>query len=674
MKRKLFSLLLCFAMVLSLAAGCGVGGTGETVDNPPDGTPVVDTQGGDNSQIETEYTGDGRQVSDETELYYLFSGEVTDWNYLVATSNTPAMYIDSLVEYDYLGLCKPCLAESWTRSEDGLVWTFKIRQGVKWLTYQKEEYADVTAYDWETSCKYILDPANASRLADMMFTLKGAEAYYDKMAGGDTSADFSAVGVKALDAYTLQYTLEAPVPYFLSSLTYKNFFPANAQWIEECGDQFSTDNQTMLYCGEFVMTEYVPQQIIVSELTPNYWDIKNMHVTKITEIYNAEAGTVEPEMFLRGEVNYCEVPTEQLDEWLNDPAKYELIRPCRPSFYTYSYYFNFYPNFDEKYEPDNWKLAVNNVNFRKSILHALDKVALVEIDDPYNADAHVQNTMTPADFISASGVDYTRLDALKDWAEKDTYDVELAKGYRETAIQELTAAGATFPIIVYCPYNTGSTYDTQRAQVFEQMLERNLGTEYIDIQLEGYPDSDYSNTTLRAGNYCIQRSSWMADYLDPLSYTDPFRIVQNRTNFIYMAEGLMQVSDTQVEGSKQGKDGRWYYDIVYDDMVDAANSEYIDLTKRYNDFAVCENWLVNEMCLAMPYMRGGTGYIGSSLMPFESQYAAFGASDGRYKYQYIYTDGINTEEYYTAYEAWQKERADAIAQLDAQGKVFGIDY
>ena len=109
-------------------------------------------------------------------------------------------------------------------------------------------------------------------------------------------------------------------------------------------------------------------------------------------------------------------------------------------------------------------------------------------------------------------------------------------------------------------------------------------------------------------------------------------------------------------------------------MVEDENSEYVDLNKRYDLVAECENWLVNEMCMVIPYMRGGTGYMGSSLMPFESQYAAFGASSGRYKYQYIYTDGINTEEYYEAYEAWQEERAAKIAELDAAGKVFGVDY
>lgn len=671
--KKLLAMLLCVAMVLSALAGCQ-SSPAENPTDTPDTTPQVDTQSGDNSQIETQFTDDNRKVSDTTELTYLFSGEVTDWNYLTTTSNTPAMYIDSLVEYDYLGLCQPCLAESWTRSDDGLVWTFKIREGVKWMTYDLKEYAELTAHDFVTSCEYILDPDNASMMADMMYILKGAEEYHTAAVNGQ-EADFSTVGVKALDDYTLEYTLESPIPYFLSTLTYKNFFPANKQWIEECGDQFSTDNETMLYCGEFVMTKYEPSSVIESVLNPTYWDMEDMHITKITEIYNAEAGSVEPEMYLRGEVNYCDVPTEQLDEWLNDPAKYEMIRPIRPSYWTYFYYFCFWPNFDEKYEPENWKLAVNNVNFRKSIMHAFDKVSLIEIVDPYNAEAHVQNTMVCSDFAQSAGKDYTQLEPLADFANSDTYNVELANEYKEKAIEELTAAGATFPVIVYIPYVTGSTNDTLRVQLIEQFLERNLGTDYVDVQVEGYAEDGYVENVLRVGNYGMLFNNWYPDYADPMTNTDPFRVQgADRRNWIFMADGLSKVSDTYVEGSYQAKDGKYYYDIVYDDMIAAANAECVDLEKRYTLFAEAENWLVNEMCLVIPYMRGGTGYVGSSLMPFESQYAAFGASDGRYKYQYIYTDGINTEEFYEAYAAWEKERADKLAELDAAGKVQGVDY
>ena len=655
MKRRKFVLLfLCLTLVMSMFSACGkkTGNGGTSSDSK--GMP---------------------EKSDETELTYVYSSDTTDWNYLTTTDNTPGMYIDTLVEYDYLGLCQPCLAESWEHSDDGLTWTFHIRKGVKWMTYDQKEYgADVTAHDFVTSCSYILDPANGSQLADMMFTIKGAEDYYNQKMAGENPNFEDVVGCKAEDDYTLVYTLEKPIPYFLSSTTYKNFMPANKKHMEELGDRWSTDNQTMLYNGEYIMTEYVPQGRIESVLNPTYWDSKNMHITAIHQIYNAEATTVQPEMFLRGEVNYADIPTEQLDEWLNDPSKKENIRPCRPSFFSYYWQFNFNPQFDKKYEPDNWKLAVNNINFRKSVMHAMNKKAIVQVDDPYNYDQHIANSIVPKDFVSAEGVDYTQLGKLKELNEMDTFDLDKAKEYKEKAMEELKAQGAHFPIIIFMPYDTGSTLYTQRIQVVEQMLEKNLGTDYIDIQTEGYPDDGFSNATQRACNYAMQRCTWMADYLDPLSYTDPFRILQSRGSCIYMADGMAEVSDTQVPGSYKGQDNRFYYNIKYDDMVAEADSEVVDLNARYKKFADIEYWLCYDQCLVIPNMRGGTGYVASNLLPFESQYAPFGASNSRYKYQYIYKKGINTDEYSVAYEKWEKEREEKLKELATQGKVFGLDF
>ena len=124
------------------------------------------------------------------------------------------MYIDSLVEYDNYGICQPCLAESWERSDDGLTWTFHIRKGVPWMTFECKEYGeDVTANDFVTSCKYILDPDNGSRLADMMFTIAGAEDYYNAKAAGK-DADFSSVGVKALTTTHCNTHLQSPALIF----------------------------------------------------------------------------------------------------------------------------------------------------------------------------------------------------------------------------------------------------------------------------------------------------------------------------------------------------------------------------------------------------------------------------------------------------------------------------
>ena len=129
-------------------------------------------------------------------------------------------------------------------------------------------------------------------------------------------------------------------------------------------------------------------------------------------------------------------------------------------------------------------------------------------------------TITPTDFVAAGGKDYTQLGNLAEISSTDQHNLEKALEYKATAMKELKEAGATFPIKIYMPYNTGSNNQIQLAQVTEQQLERDLGTDYIDITIEGYPNTDFLNTTRRAGNYCFMMSYWGPDYADPETYTD----------------------------------------------------------------------------------------------------------------------------------------------------------
>lgn len=248
-------------------------------------------------------------------------------------------------------MVQPCLAESWTKSEDGLTWTFKIREGVKWQNYDGSEYGtEVVAEDWVTSAKWILDPVNTARTADLLFDIVGAEDYYLALEGGGT-ADWSTVGIKAISTYELEFTLIAPCPYFLSRLTYNWGYPTCAQYLEEMGETFGTNHDTFLYCGAYLCTQYEPNSYMISERNPLYWDIEDIHIERIEERFNAETATLAAEALLRGEVTYADIPVDQLDGWINDPEKAALIRPVRPgtgSSYTFFYLVNFMPTYEEK--------------------------------------------------------------------------------------------------------------------------------------------------------------------------------------------------------------------------------------------------------------------------------------------------------------------------------------
>jgi oligopeptide transport system substrate-binding protein len=608
--KRLMALMLAIMMVL---AGCSKGKTDKTLGN------------------------EGELV----EYSEVYSGEITTLNYLVTANYNEfalaANMVDSLIDYDKYGVLIPGLATEWESSEDGLVWTLKIREGVKWLTYDGKEYAETKAKDFVDAAKYLLDPNNESLTANIFYSvIKNAEEYYN----GEID-DFEQVGVKAVDDYTLEYTLKQNTPYFLSMLNYVCFLPVNGDFLEEVGDRFGTDNTNVLYNGAYIMETFEPQTRRILTKNEQYWDKDNIFIDKIKETYNQEAATLAPELFLRGEIDYAEIPASLIEEWMKDSTKKDLVRPIRTTFYTYFYALNFDPKFDAEYEPDNWKIAVNNVNFRKSLFHGLDRKAAMTTAEPYDPEQRLANTITPKSFVDIGGVDYTELGGLKEFANTDSFNEELAKEYRDKAMAELEGK-AKFPVIVYMPYNSGGTELANRVQVIEQQLENLLGKDYIDIQIDPKPPTNFLSEVRRSGKYAFLESNWGPDYADPETYTDPFTPGSNY-NFPEFVEGY-----TDSNGEK-----------TYTNLTNKAKAEVLDIDKRYELFAEAEAFLIKE-AFVIPYALGGGGYAAGRLDPFESQYSPFGVSSQRYKGQHLMEKPMNTEEYKAALETWKKERADAL--------------
>ncbi|HHY78092.1 MAG TPA: peptide ABC transporter substrate-binding protein [Clostridiales bacterium] len=588
-------------------------------------------------------SGKTEETSAEAQQEYrtLYSGEVTTLNYLkTATTNEFALaanLVDTLIDYDKYGVIQPCLATEWSVSDDGLVWTLRLREGVKWVTHEGKEYAEVVAQDFVDALKYILTSENESATANIVYSvIKNAEKYYNK-----EITDFSQVGVKALDKYTLQYTLEKPTPYFLSMLNYVCFFPVNGKFLEEMGERFGTDNTTLLYNGAYILETFEPQTRRILVANESYWDKENIHIKRITQTYNKESTTLAPELFLRGEVDYADISSSLIDEWMNDPAKRDMVRPNRTGFYTYFYAFNFDPRFPEEYEPDNWKIAVNNLNFRKSMFHALDRKAAMLTAEPYDPEKRISNTITPKNFVDLNGTDYTQLGSLAKFANTDSFNPKLALEYKEKAMEELKGK-VKFPVKVLMPYNTSVVDWANRAQVIEQQMENLLGTDYIDIIIEPKPPTGFLAEVRRAGNYAFLECNWGPDYADPETYTDPF-YPGGTYNWPEKAEGYLEAN---------GKN-------KYTNMVDAAKAEVIDIEKRYTLFAEAEAFFIDQ-AFVIPYAVGGGGYSASRLNPFESQYSPFGVSAERYKGQRILEKPMNSEEFTAALQQWEKERAEAL--------------
>lgn len=163
------------------------------------------------------------------------------------TSDITSNLVDGLLENDKYGNLIPSLAEDWTVSEDGLVYTYKLRKDAKWYTSEGEEYGAVTAHDFVTGIKHAVE-SKSEGLFLIQNSIKGLDAY----SKGETT-DFKTVGVKALDDYTVQYTLERPESFWNSKTTSGVLFPVNAAFLESQGKDFgSLKPSSILYNGPII--------------------------------------------------------------------------------------------------------------------------------------------------------------------------------------------------------------------------------------------------------------------------------------------------------------------------------------------------------------------------------------------------------------------------------------
>lgn len=228
---------------------------------------------------------------------YAWNGYASDpeiWDPLAAWTNTVSeplcMTVDGLIRYDMENVLQPGLATSWEHSEDGLTWTFHLREGVQWVDSQGRKLDDVKADDWVASLQHLFDfygDSAAGVLAPMI--VNGLE-----YVNGDVT-DFSQVGVEAVDDHTLVYHLTHAVPAFESMLTYCGFFaPLCRSYYTAQGGTFGPDHDNgdygtspnnIAYCGPYLITSYTAQQSIVFEANPTYWNLDKMNITKVTWPY-----------------------------------------------------------------------------------------------------------------------------------------------------------------------------------------------------------------------------------------------------------------------------------------------------------------------------------------------------------------------------------------------------
>ena len=631
----------------------------------------------------------GGTAGDDSATYtVLYARQPATLNYLICSAD-PDLYhgthcVDTLVEYDSRGKIREGLATSWEWDADTLTWTFHLRDE-NWVDYTGAVLGPVTAQDFVDALAYLLNPDYASGTASLVTPyVAGAEDYYNycvwrnnanngtvaedgttytidaagtvtlTAADGSTTTcpavDFSSVGVAAVDEHTLTYTLNYDFPGFLSLLNYAPFEPAYGPMLAELGDQFCTSAETACNCGAFYLAEYTPLESWVMKKNPENYDKDSVYIDTIRYIYNQEALISGPEMVRRGEIDQATISSDILDSWLADDTTKDMVSMERPETgKSYFYFFNFlpyahqFPNWnttgvDAQYQPDNWAKAVNSTNFRKAFLYAINPAVTLAVTAPEGYENYKLHTITPPSFCADSkGVDYTECGALANVT--DHFNEATAKQYRDAAVQELTAAGATFPIKVQYPYNPAVVDWDKQCQVFKQQVEGvlNDGFDFVDIIITQGPSDNFLNAVRRAGAYEFMSYYWGADYSDPETEVYPFyqEPGDRGTCYAFLRTG---VEDGIITGETAD------YVMTYMDMVEKAKAITADLDARYAAFAEAEAYLI-ENALVIPLSLPVPPYIATRLNLWEGQYAPTGFSSNRLKGIHILDHYVSMDEY-----------------------------
>ncbi len=370
----------------------------------------------------------------------------------------------------------PGVAERWEISEDGREYTFFLRSDARWSNGDP-----VTAEDFVFSFRRILSPALGARYADMLFVAENAREFHEG------KVDFSEVGFKAVDERTLRIRLAQPTPYFLSLLAHSSWWPVHPKTILAHGEIDEratrwTRPENYVGNGPFQLAEWRSGRPIVTVQNPHYWDIENVRLNEI-HFHGMETLDTEERAFRSGQIHV----TNSIPPALIDVYKSENPEALRSEPYLGTYFYRL--NLENE--------ALKDVRVRKALSLALDREALIA--------TVMHDHVDPAWFFTPPGTaGYTSESRLE-------FDPEKA---RQLLAEAGYPNGEGFPPLDLL-FNTQDVH-RRIAEAIQQMWRRHLN---IQVGLYNQEWQVYLSTVNNM-NYQIARASWIADFLDPITFLD----------------------------------------------------------------------------------------------------------------------------------------------------------
>lgn len=482
--RKILAMVMALALLCATFAACGdTSGTSSSA-----GTSSAASDSGDSSAAEEGETATGGSGGT---LNMRNTMEPTSLNTLLATYAYDFTPINAMIECLYRDdendVPQPAGAETVDISDDKLVYTFHLREDATWSNGDP-----VVATDYEFAWQQALNPEVASDYAYMLYFIHNAEPYFNG------EVEWSEVGVKVIDDYTLEVTLDNPLPYATDLFAFPTLAPINQKFYEEVGaDKYATDAEYFCCNGMYELTEWSHNSQIVFQKREDYWNADAVGPDEIVYkiIADSQAGL---NSYLSREIDYTDLDSGEVVQQA-EAAGFEVgVKPARSSYYLIV-------NTEDEF--------MSNQNLRLALAYSIDKQALV--DTVYQNDNQPMTSFTPPAIMGANDSSFQEaLVAERGEMYPGSGDLEKAQEYLQAALEELGCTVDELNLSIDC---ADDSLRRNCATFLQEQWRQNLGIENITVNSM---QTKQVAANRQSGDYCMSLGGWSPDYNDAINFLD----------------------------------------------------------------------------------------------------------------------------------------------------------